>query len=125
MEFEIIFDHMPEYVLMRTYGEASVRGFDDLVTTLVSSPEWVAGAGKLVDHRKLSAKNLTNDDVQKIERITAEYGEQLGSGNVAFVVRDAESFGMVRMWGLLGGESTNNETRVFYSIDEAVAWLKQ
>lgn len=125
MKFDIIFDHMPKYVLMRTYGEASVHDFHDLVITLVNSLEWVPGAGKLVDHRKLSAKNLTNDDVNRIEEITENYGKQLGRGNVAFVVRDAESFGIVRMWGLFGGESAYNDTRVFYSIDEAVTWLMQ
>jgi len=125
MEFEIMFDHMPEYVLVRTYGEASVHGFDDLLTTLVNSPEWVAGNRQLVDHRKLSAEHLTNDDIQKIVSISKKYGEQLAGGPVAFVVSDTVSFGMVRIYELLGGEKTHNMIRIFYSIDDAVAWLKQ
>ena len=125
MKFDIIFDHMPKYVLMRTYGEASAQGFHDLVSTLVNSSEWAPGAGKLMDHRKLSAENLTNDDVKRIEEITKDYGKQLGSGNVAFVVRDSESYGLVRMWGLFGGESSRIDTRIFFSIDEAVRWLEQ
>ena len=125
MEFEIMFDHMPEYVLIRTYGEASAQGFDNLLTTLVNSPEWVVGTRQLVDHRKLSAKHLTNDDMQKIEIISKKYGEQLGGGHVAFVVSNKVSFGMIRMYELLGGEKIHNEIRIFYSINEAAAWLKQ
>jgi len=125
MEFEIMFDHMPEYVLIRTYGEASAHGFDDLLTTLVNSPEWVTGNRQLVDHRKLSAEHLTNDDIQKIESISKKYGEQLAGGHVAFVVSDTVSFGMVRMYEMLGGENTHSKIRVFYSINEAAAWLKQ
>jgi len=116
---------MPKFALMRTYDEASVPGFHDLVMALVNSPEWIPGAGKLVDHRKLSVNNLSNDDVIRIEEITKNYSKQLGKGNVAFVVRDSASFGLVRMWGLFGGESTRNDTRIFYSIDEAVTWLNQ
>jgi hypothetical protein len=125
MEFDILFDHMPEYVLIRTYGEASVHDFDDLLKTLVNSPEWIKGTRQLVDHRKLSATYLTSKDVQEIENITRKYGHQLKGGDVAFAVSDTESFGMVRMYELLGGENTHNEIRVFYSIKDAVAWLME
>ena len=46
MKFEINFDHMPEYVLIRTDGEASDRDFDDLLTKIVDSPRWVMPAFK-------------------------------------------------------------------------------
>ena len=51
---------MPEYVQIRTNGEASVRDFDDLLTKIVNSPRWVAGTSQLVDHRKLIMDSLTS-----------------------------------------------------------------
>jgi len=60
MKFEINFDYMPEYVQIRTNGEASVRDFDDLLTKIVNSPRWVAGTSQLVDHRKLIMDSLTS-----------------------------------------------------------------
>ena len=125
MEFEITFDQMPEYVLIRTYGEATVQGFSELITKLMSSPDWVPGTRQLIDHRKLSATHLTNDDVHQIEQITKKHHEQFAGGRVAFVVSDTESFGMIRMYELLGGEDTHHEIQVFYAIKEAIAWLKQ
>ena len=125
MEFEIIFSHLPDYAMITTYGEASVQGFDKLMSTLVNSPEWVTGTKQLVDHRKLSGAHLTTDEIQDIENITKKYGAQLGGGQVAFVVSDAEAFGLIRMYELLGGEDTHSQIRVFYSMNEAVAWLNQ
>jgi hypothetical protein len=125
MEFKISFKHMPEYALVQTFGEATVQGFDDLLSALVKSPEWVDGTNQLVDHRELSATHLTNDDVQQIEHITYTYGKELAGGRAAFVLSDTESFGMIRMYELLGGEQTHDDIRVFYSIDEAVEWIKR
>lgn len=51
MKFEINFDHMPEYVLIRTEGEASNHDFDDLLAEIVHSPRWAVGTCQLVDHR--------------------------------------------------------------------------
>ena len=46
MKFEIAFDQMPDYVLLRTFEEAAVEGFDDLLTALVESPQWVPGTAR-------------------------------------------------------------------------------
>ncbi len=125
MKFEIDFDHMPEYGLIRTDGEASDRDFDDLLTKIVDSPRWLAGTSLLVDHRKLMMNNLTSDDMKRIKDIGKKHGKKLGNGRCAFVVKDALGFGLARMYELIGGEGIHLEVKVFYSINEAVEWLKQ
>jgi hypothetical protein len=125
MKFEINFEHMPEYVLIRTDGEASDRDFDDLLTTLVDSPSWLTETSLLVDHRKLMMKNLTSNDMKGITDIRKKHSKKLGNGRCAFVVKDALGFGLARMYELLGGESIHLEVKVFYSINGAVEWLKQ
>jgi len=125
MKFEINFDHMPEYVLIRTDGEASDRDFDDLLTEIVDSPRWVVGTSQLVDHRELIMNNLTSNGMQRIKDIVKKHSKKLGNGRCAFVVKDALGFGIARMYELIGGESIHLEVRVFYSINEAVEWLKQ
>jgi len=124
MKFDINFDNMPEYVLIRTEGEASARGFDDLLAKLVDSPGWIAGTSQLVDHRKLIMENLASDDVKRIKKIVKKHSKKMGNGRCAFVVKDALAFGISRMYELMGGES-RLELRIFYSTDEAVTWLKQ
>jgi hypothetical protein len=125
MKFEINFDNMPEYALMRTDGEALVRDFGDMLTKLVDSPKWVAGTNMIVDHRKLIMDNLTSNAMQRIKNIVKKHSKKMGEGLLAFVVKDTLGFGNARMYELIGGETIHLEVRVFYSIDEAVAWLKQ
>ena len=125
MKFKINFDHMPEYVLIQTDGEASSRDFDDLLTKIVDSPRWVVGTSQLVNHRKLVMDNLTSDDIQRIKYIVKKHIKKLGGGPCAFVIKDVLGFGIARMYELISGESIHLKVRVFYSINEAVEWLKQ
>jgi len=125
MKFEINFDNMPEYVLIRTEGEASVRDFDVLLTTLVDSPKWITGTDLIVDHRKLVMDNLTSNAMERIKNIVKKHSKKMSGGRVAFVVKDTLGFGNARMYELIGGDTIHLEVRVFYSIDEAVVWLKQ
>lgn len=124
MKFEINFEQSPEYVYIQTDGEASVREFDELLTALVKSPKWVTGAKQLVDHRKLNADKLTSKDVEEIKDIVKKHAKKLGNGRCAFVVPGPLGFGLVRMYGCLGGEDIHQEIAVFYTIDEAVEWLR-
>ena len=125
MKFEINFDYMPEYVLIRTQGEASDHDFDDLLTELVNSSRWVIGTHQLVDHRELNMKHLTSDSMERIRDIVNKHSEKLGHGRCAFVVKDALGFGIARMYELIGGEGIHIEVRIFYSLEEAVKWIKQ
>ena len=124
MRFEINFEQSPEYVYIQTDGEASVRGFDELLTAIVESPNWITGAKQLVDHRKLKSDMLTTEDVRKIKNIVMKHANELGNGRCAFVVSEAAGFGLVRMYELYGGYEFHQEVAVFYTIDDAVEWLK-
>jgi hypothetical protein len=125
MKFEINFDNMPEYVLIRTEGEASVRDFDVLLTTLLDSPRWVTGTDQIVDHRKLVMGNLPSIDVNKIKDIVKMHSKKLGNGRAAFVVKGKFEVGMLRIYELIGGGKIHIKVGLFHSINEAVEWLKQ
>jgi hypothetical protein len=123
MRFEIDFDRSPTYVYILTDGEASVNGFDELLTAIVSAPQWTIGTKQLVDHRKLILQKLTADDMRAIKDVVKKISTKLGNGRCAFVVNDTLGFGLARMYELLGGNDIHQEIAVFYTIDEAVEWL--
>ncbi len=125
MEFKINFDSMPEYVLIRTEGEALTRDFDVLLTALVDSPRWITGTDQIVDHRKLMMDNVTPNEVKILEGIVKMHSKKLGNGRCAFIVKSDFEFGMVRMYELMGGGKIHIKVGVFHSINEAVEWLKQ
>ena len=123
MKFEINFEKLPEYVYIQTDGEASAQGFDELLTAIVESPNWITGSKQLVDHRKLKPEKLTPDDVQRIGDIVKSHAEKLGNGRCAFVVSNTLGYGLIRMYDCLGGDDVHQESAVFYTVDEAVKWL--
>jgi hypothetical protein len=41
------------------------------------------------------------------------------------VVQDALSFALSKMYELLGGAALHPQFGVFYSVDEAIKWLKE
>ena len=125
MKFEIDFDQMPDYVLIQTREEATVDGFDDLLTALVESPQWVPGTAQIIDHRRLGVNNLALNDMAAIMGIVKRHSKKLGPGPCAFVVKDALGFGIARMYELIGGDDIHPEVKVFYTVDEAVQWLKE
>lgn len=125
MRFEINFENMPEYVLIQTEGEAGVRDFDDLLNELVESPRWVTGTSQIVDHRKLKLDNLDSEAMMQIRDVVGKHSGKLGSGRCAFIVKDDLGFGIARMYDLVGGENLHHGVKVFYSIEDAVEWLRQ
>ncbi len=125
MTYEIDFDHMPWYVSIRTFGTATVRGFDKLMSALVESPEWIPGTKQLVDHRGLDGMSLNRKDIEFIVLNSKKHGKKLGNGRCAFVVSDALAFALARMYSMLDADAVHSSSNVFYSPDEALAWLTQ
>ena len=124
MKFEIDFARSPDYVYVRTEGEASVSGFKHLLHTLTEAPEWKTGAKQLVDHRLLVPHKLGLDDVDLIKEVVEKHGAKLGRGRCAFVVSDQFGFGLMRMYGGLGGDNLHNNSSIFFTLEEADEWLK-
>jgi len=125
MNFEIDFSPFPDYVLVRTEGEPSVEGFENLLKTLVASPKWQAGTKQLVDHRNLIFKDLSAEEMRQIVLVVRKYSMRLGNGHCAFVMKNPLGFGFARMYELSGGAAIHPHIGVFYSINEAVKWLKE
>lgn len=124
MKSIILYDNLPEYVLLETSGEVSVDGVERMLKQLVESPRWTPGTDQLIDHRKLDVKKLSADDMRKIRDILNRHSLELGRGRCAFVVKDTLGFGLGRMYEMLGGDRIHGDFGVFYSLDDARRWLK-
>ena len=124
MKFEIDFGQSPLYVLIKTEGKASVEGFDNLMKTLVNSPQWKPGTRQLADHRKLIVSEISSEEMRQLVNIVKKYSREHGNGPCAFVMQNALGFGLARMYELMGGMGIHKELAVFYEIDDAIEWLK-
>lgn len=125
MDYKIIFDSMPDYVLVQTEGKATTAGFESLIKELTSCPEWIPGTDQILDHRRLDVDEFTSHQLNTVKDIVKSNGKELGNGRVAFVVGSALAHGFSRMYGLAGGEETHGGVGIFRTIEDAASWLKE
>ncbi len=125
MKFEIDFSPLLDYVFIRTEEEASIEGFRNLLEKLVNSPQWNSGMKQLYDQRESIFKEYPSEDIRHLVNTVKEYGERLGNGSCALVVRNPHGFGLARMYEFTGGSKIHRAFCIFYEIKEAVEWLKK
>ncbi len=125
MKFEFNFSPLPDYVLIKTEGEPSIEDIESLFKALVDSPNWKPGTKQLYDHRKSILRDFSSDGMRRMADITKKYGNKLGRGSIALIVKGSLGYGLGRMYQMLGGEQVHAEVGIFYSIEEAVEWLKK
>ena len=123
MKHELFFDENRHCFIVRTHGDASVKGFDALVKSIVSHPQWQAGMNVLLDHRDLEQSHLKASDIQKIARVVGNYRKEYGDGRSAFVLSKSVDFGLARMWQGYSEDRVDFESKAFYNMDEAIQWL--
>lgn len=108
---------------IKTFGDAEVEKFKDILETLVTHEKWKPGMPFLVDHTHLNSAPLTTDDMQKIATFNREYRAKVGKSKCAHIlVRDLE-LGMARMWEVFVENEWDVLGELFKTRDDAIAWL--
>ena len=77
---------------------------------------------RVLDDRRRISKFGKATDARRGARHAHDLVDVLRGARVAFVVSQAASFGMIRMFQILT-EELPFELQVFYSLEEAEAWL--
>jgi hypothetical protein len=107
-----------------TTGPASVEELDAMVRALVSDERYRPGLSVLIDHSESQWSNLSMADARRRATLLEEQASELGQPRVAFVVSQAADYGVGRMMQLMTEGKTLMRSRIFYSTDEARAWLR-
>lgn len=123
MEHTIEFGGELQAVTVTSSGRADRSGFLRFIDEIVSDPRFRRGMAMLIDHSALDASSLTRHDVQAIGELVGTLSDRVGTSPVAVVVPDTLLFGLTRM-----GEAHTGPAQlrvgIFYSRDEAIAWLR-
>ena len=125
MEFEIEWLD-PMLVVCRTKGVASVEGYGALMHALISDPRFHPGVDLITDHTRVSISEITATDIEKVAALRARYLGAL-SGRSAGVVgpNSPLRYGFGRMFEALVGSQTGAGVKVFETLGEAIAWLRE
>jgi hypothetical protein len=123
MEFTIEFGAQDVEVVITTGGAAYADGFLRLNRALAADPRFRPGMPVLVDHSLLDMSMLTDDDVEEIARSVAAIQDRLGGSRVAIVVPDDLGYHRTAQTRA-EAQPLQIEAEIFYSRDEAVAWVR-
>jgi hypothetical protein len=125
VEFTISWDGEPEDVTVTTSGDASVEDLDAMTRAVLAEERYREGLAILIDHSETRWSRLSAQDARRRVQLLERQAEQIGRQRVAFVVSGAADFGVGRMLTLLVEGRADIESRIFYSADDARAWLRQ
>ena len=106
-----------------TEGQGTPQGIIDFLNDVISHPQWKSGMSLLVDHRKLSLKNLDRLDTETVVDHFVNIRDRLGSGKCALVMNRDVDFGIARASEMMVSNRTDMEIQVFRSMEEAEKWL--
>ena len=125
MSHQIRFGGDPEDLLITTSGTASVEGLDAMVQAGLGDDRYRSGMRVLIDHSRLEWPDLATDQLRRRADLIVRDSERIGRSYVAVVVSQPVAYGFGRMMLAFGADRIEFEPRLFYSIDEARAWLAQ
>jgi hypothetical protein len=116
------FEFTGDRVVITTAGEVDVVDVERLVHEMVSDPRFSPGLPILADHTKLQAGSLTSAETRQIGLIFVDLGARIGRSPLAIVVRDAVTYGLVRMAATYAAAAPLKPA-FFFSRSEAETWL--
>jgi hypothetical protein len=121
MEFNV--QYHDGFFEVKTFGDAEVEKFRDILEALVTHEKWRPGMSFLINHTDLNSESLTSNDMRNIANLNAQYSSKIGKSKCAHLVARDMEFGMARMWESLVEDKWDVTEELFKSRDEAIAWL--
>jgi len=107
----------------KTSGDAELDTFRELLDVMFAHEEWKPGTPVMYDHTDLNSAPLTVDDVRSIAQMCADRRAKFGVAKVAIVVSRDLEFGLSRTWAAFVEDKWDVSANIFWTREEAIAWL--
>lgn len=124
MKHRLIWDEVPNCVIIRAGGKASLEGIVAFHSEYLGDSRWEPGMNILCDFRELLADHFEISDIKKISQLVEKAQDKIGDGRMAVVQPDITSYGLTRMFELITEGKTQLDIMVFRSYDEALLWIQ-
>lgn len=124
MEYRIFWNEIPNCVIIKASGVASLEGIIAFHSDYLADSRWQPGMNILCDFRELLADHFDKKDVHSISRLIEEAGDRIGDGRMAIAQPEITSFGLTRMFEMITEGKTSLTIMVFRSYDEALLWIQ-
>lgn len=124
IEFEL--DDDRSLIRTRVIGAINLKELEDYFRAITHSDQFPPDLPALVDFCEADFSVGSRQLAEQLVRLRKRFPER-ESARVAFLVSDELGFGLTRMYQILNDDSgagTGGRSRVFRSVDDALAWLK-
>ncbi len=122
MKYDFDFNHIPDYVVIKTGAFAVVEDFYKLLKDLQASPKWIRGTPLIIDHQFLDLKKMTFDDVKMILSIFTFNSQKLKTKKCAFVIQ-CDSKTLCDQLSKLADPTSPCTIRFFAAQPPAIVWV--
>lgn len=123
MKFKLIVNNELEYAYLKHYGIISIDCFESALNKLCSHPVWKKGFAIIYDATEINFSSATTDHMVILKEMISARLNKMGTGFLAFFVKDKLGYGFTRVYELSGGDLNHKEISTFFSKDEAVNWI--
>ena len=123
MNWKIEFVEDEHYVRVTLEGVFSVEDHERMMEEIFSRPFWQPGIPILFDDRKLTHRETSNADLQKVSAETRANNERLGDSKLAFLTYSRSDFETLRRFELITEEEVSAWMHAFFDENEALRWL--
>ena len=123
MHYTIDLEQSLRCFVVTVSGPVSVPGLRAMIDDILKDGRWYEGVSLVVDYRLADLSNLTTDSVTGIVEYIMTITKKSDVNRIAHIVSRTVDFGMIRMWEIMMSERAPFDFRVFYSMDEALAWI--
>lgn len=123
MAYQLCYEHIPDFVHVKSVGEVSPHEVSDTLKEIISSPGWTENTSLLVDYRNGNRDHFTYNDISMIAEIICDYSKKMGTGRCAFLVTNPHEKWITRMYHFLCSGKVKQEVMVFEEYETAADWL--
>jgi hypothetical protein len=113
-----------DFVRVVTSGDFSVDDHRRMIEDIVARPYWRPGTDVLFDHRRMDLSRVGYAAMEQASESHVRYGERIGDGRAAIVVRSAVDYGSARQFEMLTEHQAHARLRVFLDAGEAEDWIR-
>jgi hypothetical protein len=124
MNYEIDFGGGLQDVTVTARGVVDLATLVQLPSELVHDARFRRNMTILVDHSELAADAITTAGVRAVADAWKEHYELIGEATIALVAGRPLTYGLGRMWQAYTAAAPFR-SRVFYTRDDALAWLSE
>lgn len=121
-ECDLVVDVDRGLVVFEPLGELTAVRIKSLLIRMLEHPDFVPGMPGLWDLRRSGLSRLTSSEIRTLAVFNATQADRRGVARVAVVTSSPSSYGVARMYGVLG-DRPHLEFSTFSELGEAEEWV--